>query len=99
MRFHINIGLYKLLSLLLLNSLKLIVCLSVFDWISFRGKTQLKPHPDWYLLGVQLQLKLSDGHPRTFYMGAPPPGKNIILMIEKVIVKVFCNNKWIEKCM
>ena len=41
MAFHINIGLYKLLSLLLLNSLKLIVCLYVSDW---------------YLLEVQLKF-------------------------------------------
>ena len=37
--------------------------------VPFRGKTQLKPHQDWYLLGVQ--LKFPDEHPRPFYMGVP----------------------------
>ena len=57
----------KFLSSLLLNSLKLIVCLSVSDWYLLSpGKTQLKQHPDWYLLGVQ--LKFPDEHPRPFYI-------------------------------
>ena len=58
-----------LLSLLLLNSLSLL-----FWLVPFRGKTWLKPHPDWYLLGVQ--LKFPDKHPRPFYMGVPSPGKD-----------------------
>ena len=32
-------------------------CLSLCFWfVPFRGKTQLKPHPDWYLLGVKLKF-------------------------------------------
>ena len=43
-------------------------CLSLCFWlVPFRGKTQLKPHPNWYLLGVQ--LKFPDEHLRPFYMG------------------------------
>ena len=38
--------------------------------VPFRGKTQLKPHPDWYLLRVH--LKFPDKHPRPFYMGVLP---------------------------
>ena len=57
----------------LLNLLKLVVCLYVSDWYLFRGKSLLKPHPDWYLLRVH--LKFPDEHPRPLYMGVPPPGK------------------------
>ena len=39
--------------------------------IPFRGKTHYKPHPDWYLLGVQ--LKFPDKHPQPpFHTGVPP---------------------------
>ena len=37
----------------------------------FNG-SPLKPHPDWYLLGVQ--LKFHDEHPHPFYIGVPAPG-------------------------
>ena len=57
MAFHVNIGLFYLLSLIsLLNSLKLIVCFFVSELVPFRGKTQFNSHPDWYLLGVQLNF-------------------------------------------
>ena len=46
-------------------------CLSLcFLLVPFRGKTQLKLHPSWYLLGVQ--LKFPDKHLCPLYMGAPP---------------------------
>ena len=40
---------------------------------SFRGLHNVRPHPDWSLLGVK--FKISDEHPRPFHMGVPPtPG-------------------------
>ena len=74
MAFHLNTVLYRFLSLLLLNmlnSLKRIVLSLCFWLVPFRGKILLKPHPDWYLLGVH--LKFPDEHPRPLYMGVPPP--------------------------
>ena len=38
---------------------------------SFRGLHNVRPHPDWSLLGVK--FKNSDEHPRPFHMGVPPP--------------------------
>ena len=72
MAFHINISLYKLLSLSLLNSLKLIVCFYV-------------KLANWYLLGVKLslshiqigtnllgiQLKFPSKNICPFYVGVP----------------------------
>ena len=55
-----------------LPSLKVIVlfiCL-YYKLVSFRGRYQLWPCPDWSLLGVK--FKISDEHPRPFYMGVPP---------------------------
>ena len=56
-----------------LPSLKVIVlfiCL-YYKLVSFRGLYKLRPRPDWSLLGVK--FKISDEHPRPFYMGFPPP--------------------------
>ena len=39
---------------------------------SFRGLHNVRPHPDWSLLGVK--FKISDEHPRPFHMGVPPRG-------------------------
>ena len=55
-----------------LPSLKVIVlfiCL-YYKLVSFRGLYKLRPRPDWSLLGVK--FKISDEHPRPFYMGVPP---------------------------
>ena len=55
-----------------LPSLKVIVlfiCL-YYKLVSFRGLYRLRPRPDWSLLGVK--FKISDEHPRPFYMGVPP---------------------------
>ena len=55
-----------------LPSLKVIVlfiCL-YYKLVSFRGLFKLRPRPDWSLLGVK--FKISDEHPRPFYMGVPP---------------------------
>ena len=79
MAFHLNTVLYKFLSFLLLNSLKLIVCLYVSDWYLLRVKILLKPHPDWYLLGVH--LKFSNEHPRPLYMGVPFPGERYCCLL------------------
>ena len=38
---------------------------------SFRGLHNVRPHPDWSLLGAK--FKISDEHPRPFHMGVPPP--------------------------
>ena len=38
---------------------------------SFWGLHNVRPHPDWSLLGVK--FKISDEHPRPFHMGVPPP--------------------------
>ena len=43
-----------------------------YKLVSFRGLYKLRPRPDWSLLGVK--FKISDEHPRPFYMGVPPPG-------------------------
>ena len=40
--------------------------------VSFGGLHKVRPGPDWSLLGVK--FKISDEHPRPFYMGVPPPG-------------------------
>ena len=45
---------------------------SYYKLVSFRGLYKLRPRPDWSLLGVK--FKISDEHPRPFYMGVPPPG-------------------------
>ena len=37
----------------------------------FRGLHNVRPHPNWSLLG--LKFKISDEHPRPFHMGVPPP--------------------------
>ena len=37
---------------------------------SFRGLHNVRPHPDWSLLGVK--FKISDEHPRPFHIGVPP---------------------------
>ena len=39
--------------------------------VSFRAHRTLEPSPDWSPLGVR--FKISDEHPRLFYMGVPPP--------------------------
>ena len=55
-----------------LPSLKVIVlfiCL-YYKLVSFRGLYKLRPRPDWSLLGVK--FKISDEHPRPFYMSPPP---------------------------
>ena len=79
MAFHLNTILYKFLSLLLLNSLKLIVCIYVSGLIPFRSKILLKPHPDWYLLGVH--LKFPDEHPCPLYLGVPPPPRALYISL------------------
>ena len=49
-------------------------CLSLcFRLVPFRSKSQLKPHPDWYLLGVQ--LKFPNARPRPFCDGSPREGR------------------------
>ena len=63
-----------------LPSLKVIVlfiCL-YYKLVSFRGLYKLRPRPDWSLLGVK--FKISDEHPRPFYMGVPPPGLKLRLV-------------------
>ena len=47
--------------------------------VPFGGKTQLKPHPDWSLLGVQ--LKFCDEHPRPYCRGVPSLGLAAILSL------------------
>ncbi len=39
----------------------------------------LEPHPDWSLLGVI--FKISDEHPRPFYIGSPPPRGNVSVSV------------------
>ena len=40
--------------------------------VSFKGKKELGPRPDWSPLGVS--FKISDEHPRPFHMRVPPLG-------------------------
>ena len=47
---------------------------------SFRGLHNVRPHPDWSLLGVK--FKISDEHPRPFHMGVPPRGWPFTLMLQ-----------------
>ena len=66
-----------------LPSLKVIVlfiCL-YYKLVSFRGLYKLRPRPDWSLLGFK--FKISDEHPRPFYMGVPPP-RGFLLVFEVV---------------
>ena len=42
------------------------------------GLYKLRPRPDWSLLGVK--FKISDEHPRPFYMGVPPPGVTVLVV-------------------
>ena len=69
-----------------LPSLKVIVlfiCL-YYKLVSFRGLYKLRPRPDWSLLGVK--FKISDEHPRPFYMGVPP-GPPLAIEIPYMLLK------------
>ena len=68
-----------------LPSLKVIVlfiCL-YYKLVSFRGLYKLRPRPDWSLLGVK--FKISDEHPRPFYMGVPPPGALLYRLVKQFL--------------
>ena len=60
-----------LLSLLLLNSLKLNVCLYVFDWYLLGIKLSLSHTQIGTFWHLGVQLKFPDEHPRPFYMESP----------------------------
>ena len=48
-----------------------------WELVPLRHKKHFKPHPktgSWYLLGIV--FKISDKHPRPYYMGVSPSGRN-----------------------
>ena len=64
-----------------------------YKLVSFRGLYKLRPRPDWSLLGVK--FKISDEHPRPFYMGVPPR----VLKVSCIVHSIQASDPWdyIEK--
>ena len=75
MTIDINIGLYKLLVFIAINSFKLIVCLYVSDWYLLGVKFRFSHTQIGTFLGVH--LKFPDEHPRPFYMESFPPSPGV----------------------
>ena len=63
----------------------LFICL-LYKLVSFRGLPKLRPHPDWFLLGVK--FKTSDEHPvHAIWKSPPEPPSTVVTNLNYVTYK------------